>query len=207
MQESLEQGLSRNYKKDQIGRLKYDKTDEMRELYDNFPSHQLIADAINGLHLLSKAETTVKLVDLFATFLHLHPSMYTPGQFATLPAPKNDRRYFENYVDECHGLQQNGFTREQVLQMMAGLQCMHGADNTAEDDAVMTQAVDRMFEYLVEQLFHSQDIDIKPLIKAQKHSPSVVQVFASNRTANNKELRFSTKHLGIENLSNISRTS
>lgn len=124
------------------------------------PSHQLIADAIQGLHLLSRSRTTVELVDLFTSFLLINSPVYS-SQNASTHAVRGKGRYIDNYIDGSRQISQNRFTKDQVLQMMSGLQCMHTEVPDLDDTGAMSRAVDRMFSYLIEQLYLSQDLDMR----------------------------------------------
>lgn len=50
-----------------------------------YPSHQLLADALEGLHLLPRSLQAVQLVDLFAVYLMLNAQMYTSPNVSTRP--------------------------------------------------------------------------------------------------------------------------
>ena len=64
----------------------------------DFPSHQLLADALEGLQRLSRHTESIYLIDLWSTFLLLYPSYYSSETVSTRPErnPRNER-----YTEVC----------------------------------------------------------------------------------------------------------
>lgn len=137
--------------------------------HDMLPSHQLIADAIQGLHLLSRGQSAVELIDLFTTYLLMNHEVYVSDKRSNRPFRLSRRvSYIENYCDEFRNIPQNRFSRDQVLRMMAGIQCMHNSDSQSDYNLEMSMVIDRMLEFLTEQLLFSPDIDVKALLPVRK---------------------------------------
>lgn len=162
------------------------KVDDARagKLRYSFPSHELMADAIEGMHMLSKTPTAVQLIDLLTVYLLQHPSIYASTYQSTRPARRlHTIRYVDTHFDKYSEVFQNRFTTDQVLKMMVGIQGMHGADIVTDlffpdscsqsDENAMVRVVDRMLEYLTEQLFDSPNIILNTLLADSKRALTI----------------------------------